>query len=56
MTRVEELTTKCKVSSVALGLIRSRTRQDSQEDFIPRVIRDDSPELEELQAQINALR
>ena len=53
----EQLTARCPVTSggVSLGLIGSAP--SSQADtFIPRLIRETSPELEELQAEIEALR
>ena len=55
----EQLTARCPVTSggVSLGLIGSSSAPSSHADtFIPRLIRETSPELEELQAEIEALR
>merc|ERR1711953_1478697 len=52
--RAENLSSSCEAGSgLALGLIRDRTDQDI---FSSRVNRENSPDFEDLQAQISALR
>ena len=52
--QAENLSSSCEAGSgLALGLIRDRTDQDI---FSSRVNRENSPDFEDLQAQISALR
>ena len=55
-TNVTEEAEKLSESGVTLGLIGSRHLESIADNFIPRNIHDNSPDLEELQSQIQALR